>query len=416
MSYPLDILEAMNVSLGFFIVIIGLSIVCGAALGWAFAAGHHRAGIDAARAEADSARAAAQQSREQLLIAQGQQARLEDDFERLAEKSREDSSLLTALAPIRHQLADVDRYVRSLDTKNAEQFARIAQQLANDAKVTVRLASTADSLSAAMTNSSARGSWGEIQLRRVIEAAGMLEHVDFNEQKASAGFAENASDNHRSGRPDVLIHLPGGGHIAIDSKVPMSSYLQAMEISPSDLERSAERHQHLAAHAKAVRSHINALVKRNYPADFPHSPQLTIMFLPAESLLSQAVDSDVTVLEDALTSGVIPASPATLLALLRSIAAVWRSESASAEATQIVAVGRELVDRLSIFVDHLTKLGKTIQGSVKAYNSAMASLESRVLVSYRKFNSLGQKAHELHAPEPISSESGQIREITAPEL
>lgn len=406
-------------------VIIALALACGAAVGWAFAASRGRAGVDAARAEADSARAAAQASREQLLVAQGQQARLEDDFERLAEKSQEESALLAALSPIAHQLGQVDRYVRSLDAKNAEQFARIGQQLANDAKTTVQLASTTQSLASAMRNSSARGAWGEVQLRRVVEAAGMLAHMDFDEQKASAGFVDSGSASGAGnavsgapskGRPDMLIHLPGGGQIPIDSKVPMGAYLEAMEISPSDLERAKERAGHLTDHAKAVRSHVNTLVKRNYPGDFANSPQLTVMFLPSEALLSQALDSDPGLLEYALGQGVIPTSPASLLALLRSVAAVWRSESASAEAAEIVAVGRELVDRLSVFVDHLAKLGKSLQGSVKAYNSAMASLESRVLVSYRKFDSLGEKAKALQAPPQISSEAAQIREATAPEL
>lgn len=136
-----------------------------------------------------------------------------------------------------------------------------------------------------LRNSSARGTWGEVQLRRIIEVAGMLHRVDFDEQLSTSQFSESSQGR---GRPDVTVHLPNGAHLAIDAKVPMSSYIAAFEISANDAERASERQSLLHDHAKAVRQHINALKKRNYPADFPQSPQLTIMFLPSEGLLAQA--------------------------------------------------------------------------------------------------------------------------------
>lgn len=393
----------MDTSVLITLLVGALCLVLGAIGGWAFA---RRTTPDTHHLE-----------REMLLVT-GQRDRLEAENEELIERAQTNQSLLQALSPIAAQLSQVDNCVRTLEMRNTEHFTRIRQQLDHEAKVTAQLASSTQSLQSALTHSSSRGSWGEIQLRRVVEAAGMLNHVDFDEQRANSSFSENSGrDTGSQGRPDVIIHLPNDGHIAIDAKVPMSAYLEAQDIPASDLSQAPERAGLLRQHAKAVRSHVDTLKKRNYPADFPESPQLTVMFLPSEALLSEAIESDPQLLEDALSAGIIPTSPASLLALLRSVGAVWRSASVTEDARDIVRAGRELVDRLDVFTRHLEKLGASLSGAVKNYNSAIASLESRVLVSLRKFDSLGEESQSLGEQlRTLDDDSANIREITQPEL
>ena len=385
-------------------VLIGLlCLLLGLIIGWSLA---RRTTQDSQKLERD------------MLVLTGQRDRLEAENEALLERSQTHHSLLQALSPIATQLNQVDTYVRNLEIRNTEQFSRIRQQLDQEAKVAAQLASSTQSLQSALTHTATRGSWGEMQLRRVIEAAGMLNHVDFDEQRASSAFTKNNErDASRQNRPDVIIHLPNDGHIAIDAKTPMTAYLQAHDIPASDLSQARERAALLRQHAKAVRSHVDALKKRQYPADFPNSPQLTVMFLPSEALLSEAIEADPQLLDDALSAGIIPTSPALLLALLRSIAAVWRSASVTADAQEIVRAGRELVDRLGVFVRHIEKLGSSLGSAVKNYNAAVASLESRVLVSLRKFSSLGDEATTLGTQlHTIDGESANTRELTQPEL
>lgn len=409
----------MTINAGIFILVVVLAVGLGLAIGWLVASSRSAVVAERVRGELDEVRRELTATHDELLISQGTIQRLEVENEELLARAEDDANAMAALAPISRKIHEVDHYIREFEKKNAQDFTRINELLNQDANMTLRLTQTAESLNSAMRNSSARGSWGEVQLRRIIEAAGMMERVDFDVQTASSTFAGHGAGDERKNvaRPDAIIHLPGDGHICIDSKVPMSSYLAAHDISATDHERATERARLLDDHARAVKSHVTALKKRNYPGDFPDSPQITIMFLPNESLLSQALDSDPTLLDNALAQGIVPATPASLLAVLRSVGSVWRSASATDEAREIVSAGRELVERLVVFVGHMNKLGSSISGSVKAYNAALGSLESRVLPTYRKFDAFADSTSGLAiARSAVDGERGQLREFTSAEL
>ncbi|QJC22391.1 DNA recombination protein RmuC [Arcanobacterium buesumense] len=397
----------MTINLGLFVFFMLLAVGCGGVIGWFVATNHERNGLDSVRAELT-------RERENALLIRGHAEQLEQQNAHLQERLAQQHSTVEALAPIAQQLSSVDSYVRALENKTVQHFSTLATQLQADAKISAQLSQTAESLNTALRNSSVRGSWGEVQLRRIIEVAGMLERVDFDEQRTNSQFSESGQG---TGRPDVTVHLPNGAHIAIDAKVPMASYIAAHDISETNIGAASERKELLQAHAKAVKQHVNALKKRNYPADFPQSPQITIMFLPSEALLSEALASDPQLLDYALADGIILTSPASLLALLRSVAAIWRSAQASEQARDIVNAGRELVDRLAVFVRHITKLGSHLSSSVTSYNKAMASLESRVLVTYRSFDALGENLSDLETHSSIiDPEKANVRKLSAPEL
>lgn len=349
--------------------------------------------------------------REQIGSAEARANRLLEENTALVERSRSDADVMRALSPINKQLDLVNDHVRKLETQTTSQHAEVVTQLRRDAQVSLELSETTASLNGALRSTTARGHWGEVQLRRIIEAAGMLEHVDFDLQVSSARFS---GGNTTKLRPDAIIHLPGDGHLAIDAKVPMDSYLLAMEIQADDPASSKERAELLARHAKMLRGHVDALVKRNYAADFPDSPQLTILFLPSESLLAEATQADPTLLDYALNTGIVLSSPSSLLALLRAVASVWSSSAASSEAREVVNLGRELVDRIRVFVNHLDKLGKSLGTSVNHYNKAISSLETRLLTKVREFESLD--ANKLGSPALVDGDSAQIRELRAPEV
>ena len=387
----------MFINTAIFVLIVVLAVVIGSLVGVLFErsrAGDSLRVAELGRAEAVS-RLGAAEARAQLLA---------EENDELLERTAGNNQLLQALAPLAKQVDQVNTQIRSLEMKQEANAAKLATQMANDARTSAELARTTSGLKAALQSTSARGSWGEVELRRIIEAAGMLERVDFSVQSATSNHSESGSRQ----RPDITIHLPGGAHVPLDAKVPLSSYLQAQEIDADDLAKAAERENLLKAHSRAVKAHVDALAKRNYPDNFPGSPQLTVMFLPSEGLLAEAVDRDVTLLEYAFGKGIVPASPVSLLALLRSIAAVWSSTAATEEAREIANLGRSLVDRLNIFSGHLSGLGSNLQSAVGNYNKAVGSLERRVLSQARKFESLGDVTS---APE-IEMPDGGVRGLT----
>lgn len=394
----------MTLSATSFALLIVLVLAVGAVIG--FLLGKSQAN----NALLETARDAAA-LREQIGSAEARANRLLEENTALVERSRSDADVMRALSPINKQLDLVNDHVRKLETQTTSQHAEVVTQLRRDAQVSLELSETTASLNSALRSTTARGHWGEVQLRRIIEAAGMLEHVDFDLQVSSARFS---GGNTTKLRPDAIIHLPGDGHLAIDAKVPMDSYLLAMEIQADDPTSSKERAELLARHAKMLRGHVDALVKRNYAADFPDSPQLTILFLPSESLLAEATQADPTLLDYALNTGIVLSSPSSLLALLRAVASVWSSSAASSEAREVVNLGRELVDRIRVFVNHLDKLGKSLGTSVNHYNKAISSLETRLLTKVREFESLD--ANKLGSPALVDGDSAQIRELRAPEV
>ncbi|WP_054951869.1 DNA recombination protein RmuC [Flaviflexus massiliensis] len=341
------------------------------------------------------------EARVEMAEVRARSERLEEENNGLIERASRDQNLLQALAPITTKLADMTTKVQQMERHQVSATARLGEQLTNSSQASKELLNVTTSLRSALTSTSSRGVWGEAELERIVTAAGMLPHVHFDTQTAIGGQ-----------RPDMLIYLPGDGTIAVDAKVPLSAYLKAAELT-NDVNRAEERSQLLNEHAKAVRSHILELAKRNYPSQFPGSPQLTIMFLPAESLLSEAVQANPALLDEAAKLGVALTSPSSLLALLRAVASTWSTSRVTEEAGEVLALGKDLVQRLGDLSKHLTNVGTHLSRTVKAYNQSIGTLENRLLVTARNFDSL--PSDNLEVPQ-LSNEATQIRSISRAEL
>lgn len=424
MTDTLPLLAALAIGL-----LVGL--VTGAVLGGARALAHSTAalasGDDATsrlRAEAAGWRARAEELESRAQIAE--------------ERSDRDGSVLRALAPVRAQLERVGARVEEMERQRAAQHATLTEQLRAGAASEKELRRAAIALEGALRSRSARGLWGEVELSRVLEASGMMRHVDFSEQRGLGGLAPagaRGTGGGSTGRPDVVVHLPGQAHVAVDAKVPLDSYLRACGLDDSPAEGadeehadpsraeggsgearavpSSERRRLLQAHAKALRSHIDALADRHYDRSLEGSPEMVVLFIPAEPILSAALDADPALMDHALDRGVALTTPASLLALLRTCALAWARTAVNEEAAELLALGRTLYQRLDTVADHLTALGKALTRSVSAYNKAVGSVESRLLVTARSFESLGEG---LSSPAPISLDDAQVRSFSAPEL
>ena len=389
------------------------------------AAGHRIAGAAAARRMAEAASRAehertlavqqarldaedgARLLREELAAAetrvQGLEDRLRDaqvNAQQRSQADREEQRVLQQLAPLRDSLGKLERTVATIEQQRASQHGELAEQLREAARAEEKLRGTAENLAAALRSNNTRGLWGETQLRRIIEAAGMLEHVDFEVQ-------QQLSTERGAARPDMVVHLPGGKAIAIDAKVPFDAYLEAQHIDDGE-----RRTTLLNRHAKALRDHILALSNRDYAAALPDSPEFVIAFVPSESLLSSALDTDPLLLEYAFERRVALASPVSLWAILKSVAHSWRQESLTAEARTLFDLSRQLHTRLGRTAAHLDKLGRTLSRGVQDYNAYIGSLERQVLPTARKISALnGEKI----GTEPAQLEDA-VRPLVAPEL
>ncbi|MBO9041905.1 DNA recombination protein RmuC [Curtobacterium flaccumfaciens] len=408
-------------------LVIGLviGIAVGAVVAWSLA--RSRAGIDAAssRATTEALRGqleAARRDAEERLDAQDTQYRRQvDSLERRsaelehlvqrmhgvdAARNQNESKVLSALSPVAQTLDVMRTKIAELEQSRSEQYGALSAQLRSAAESEERLRATADTLASALSSNSTRGVWGETQLRNVVEAAGLLERVDFDVQSSVTTAVGSA-------RPDMVVHLPGGKTIAVDAKVPFSAYLQAAEIPATATgAETARRDQLIAQHVKALRAHVDALAAREYWTGYDASPELTVAFIPSESLISSALAADPGLLDHAFRKRIALASPVTLWSVLKTVAFSWQQDVVSQEAHELFKVSRELYGRLSTMAGHVDKLGRSIRGSVVDYNRFVGSLERQVLPSARRL-SLLDESKVIADPSSIEDEP---RLLTAPEL
>ncbi|MBM3678846.1 MAG: DNA recombination protein RmuC, partial [Actinobacteria bacterium] len=305
--------------------------------------------------------------------------------------------------PLRESLGKVETQVGALERARQEAYGALTEGVRQLRADQERLRTETGNLVTALRAPHVRGRWGEIQLRRVIEMAGMLPHCDFDEQSTSTDA------DGRTLRPDVVVRLPGGKTVVIDSKVPLVAYLEAFHEGVDD----AARRRHLADHARHVRDHLQKLGQKAYWRQLPSTPEFVVMFLPDETFLRAAFDHDPTLMELAIANNVIPASPTNLIGLLRAVHYGWQQETIAESARQVSDLGRELYRRLSTMGAHVAKLGKSLDGAVRAYNETVGSLETRVLPQARAFERHGITGVEAPELAPIERAT---RRPSAPEL
>jgi DNA recombination protein RmuC len=287
--------------------------------------------------------------------------------------------------PIAETLKKVDVKLGEAERERLEAYARLTEKVS-------ALGSTADTLSRALRTPAVRGRWGEMQLRRVVEIAGMLRRCDFDEQPPLQG------DNGRL-RPDLIVQLPGGKQIVVDAKSPLEAFLDAQDAADEET-----RTTKLQAHSRQVRDHMDKLGSKGYWEALATSPEFVVMFLPGETLFSAALQHDLGLIEHGLNQRVLLASPITLIAMLTTVAHTWRQEALTENFREVATLGRELYDRLATFAGHLNDVRKRLDGAVQSYNQAAGSFESRVLVTARRMKDLNvTTAEELPPAEPIDT-------------
>lgn len=383
------------------IVLLLVTLLVGGAVGWMLRSG--RGAAEIARAEAELAAARDDRDRQYDLYRDAvEHGRQEQRAE--AQRVQQQNAVLTALAPVRESLQQMQSKVAAMETDRQAQFGSLAEQLRRAQESDEALRATTESLAGALRSTATRGVWGETQLRRVVEAAGLTRHVDFDLQPT-------ITSDRGQGRPDMVIRLAGGASIAVDAKVPLDAYLEASALPLQDA-HEAQRRALLQKHVKAVRAHIDALAKKAYWSGLEAGPEFVICFLPSESLLAAAIDEDPTLLDHAFGQRVALASPVNLWAVLKTVAYTWTQQEVSTEARALLTLGTQLYDRLGVLAGHADDLRRALERTVDTYNRFAGSLESRVLVTARQFPGIDASGLDS-APARITA---QPRRFTATEL
>jgi DNA anti-recombination protein RmuC len=305
------------------------------------------------------------------------------------------------IAPLKESLSKVENQLREVEASRRASHAELAKQVDFVRQSSDQLRAETKALVTALRRPEARGRWGELQLRRVVEIAGMARHCDFDEQITVVTHEGSA-------RPDMVVHLAGGKHIVVDSKVTLSAYLEAAEAN--DGEARSER---LDAHARHLRAHVDRLAAKSYWSGFTTAPEFVVLFIPGEAFLAPALDRDPGLLEYAMSKRVHVATPTTLVTMLRTAQYAWQQAALSDNARTVFDLGKELYERLGAMGRHVERLGKALSNAVGSYNQAVGSLESRVMVTARRLNSLEVVDAELKSPDSIDATP---RSLSAPEL
>jgi DNA recombination protein RmuC len=408
----------------FVYILLGLAV--GAVLGWFVAQARAAASVERARlateqiakleAELTSLRARATELETERGALKEAQAKLLESFKALSadalrsnnqsflelaretfgklhqqsadELGKRQQAIDSMVKPLKESLEKVDAKIGEIEKARAGAYGQLSEQLKSLGTAQVSLQAEAAKLTTALRSTTTAGTWGELQLRRVVEMSGMSSYCDFTEQQSAGGF-----------RPDLIVRLPGGQQIVIDAKAPNDAYREAVNAT-DDTVRSAK----LAEHAAKVRSHIDALGAKDYWAQFQPSPEFVVLFLPGDQFLAGALQADASLIDRAIGKKVLLATPATLIALLKATAYGWRQEDVSRNAQVIADLGRQLYDRIAGFADNLDKVGRGLETASKAYNSAVGSFEQTLLPGARKFSELGAKGvKELPAPGAVET-------------
>jgi DNA recombination protein RmuC len=312
-----------------------------------------------------------------------------------------DKAVGALLDPVSAALQRVEGQLREVERERQSAYVGLREQVEAMRSSSELLQHETKSLVNALRAPQVRGRWGELQLERVVQLAGMVEHCDFSTQVTAVG-------DDGAVRPDMIVHLAGGKSIVVDAKVPFAAYLEAVE--SRDPDTHADR---LAAHARQLRAHVDALSAKGYWAAFEPTPEFVVLFVPGDPLLEAALQADPALLEHAFGRNVVVATPTTLIALLRTVAYGWRQEALARNAAAVHQLGKELHSRLATMGTHVAKLGRSLDGAVDSYNKTVSSLEARVLVTARRLTELKVADDELAAPATVERSP---RRVSAPEL
>jgi DNA recombination protein RmuC len=319
-------------------------------------------------------------------------------FEKLQESAKGDLSarqqaIDSLVKPLKESLEKVDTKIAEIEKARAGAYGQLSEQLKTLGTAQTQLQAEAAKLTTALRSTTTAGTWGELQLRRVVEMSGMSSYCDFSEQESSGAL-----------RADLVVRLPGGQRIVIDAKAPNDAYREAASATDETV-----RAARLLDHAAKVRGHIDALGAKSYWEQFQPSPEFVVLFLPGDQFLSGALQADPTLIDRAIGRKVLLATPATLIALLKAAAYGWRQESVSKNAEEIADLGRQLYDRMATLADHLDKVGRSLESATKSFNQAVGSFEGTLVPGARKFVELGAKgAKDLTEPKAIETAPREV--------